>query len=309
VHCILIYNPASGRNPSLRLQQVNQVVEALSGEGHSVETACTTGPGSADGQAREASATADVIFACGGDGTIHEVLQGLVSETVAPATAMGIVPMGSANVLARYLRLSLNPCLAALEQVRGRPCVVPVGKVVVADGVRYFSVMAGAGPDGVLAHDLPIEYKSRLGRLAYYRHAARLFLTRRFDAFEAQFTRAGTNWPVTRKTVSVMATRIDNLGGLFRGLTDPRASIQDSTLRLHVLKPPALLSLPLWFLSGWLGLRRFNPLLQCAQVASFTCLPLKSPAPYLQADGESLGQLPMQVSVVPNALRMLLPDR
>jgi diacylglycerol kinase (ATP) len=309
VHCILIYNPASGRNRDLRPAQINQVAHALSAEGHYVETVRTTGPGSAAAQARDAVEAADVIFACGGDGTVHEVLQGLVSETEVPRCALGIVPLGSANSLARHLRISFDPGIAALQQVRGKPCTISVGKAASAGAVRYFAAMAGAGPDGALARDLPIENKSQFGRLAYYRHAARLFATRRFNAFEVQFTPARSGSPVTRNVVSVMATRIGDLGGMFRGLTDPHASIQDSTLCLHLLSSPALVSLPLWFLSSWLGLRDLNPFYRCVHAASFSCRPLNSPPPYAQADGESLGPLPIHVSMVPNALRILLPVR
>ncbi len=307
MHCILIYNPAAGRNRKLRLQQIDQVAEALRADKHSVDIACTTGPGSAAQQAREAAATANVIFACGGDGTVHEVLQGLVAETGPPACSLGIIPLGSANALARYLGISLDPVAAGIQQVHGKARIVPVGKVVCAGAVRYFAFMAGAGPDGALAHGLQTHHKAHLGRLAYYARAARLFFTRSFPAFEVEFASAGSGSRVTKKTVSVMATRIGNLGGMFRGLTDPRASIEDTALRLHLLRPPSVLSLPLWSLSGWLGLRRFNPFLQCVEVASFSCRPAKGIVPDAQADGEWLGQLPMQVSVAASSLRILLP--
>lgn len=307
MHCILIYNPASGRKRNLRLQQVNEVAGALAAEGHRVDAICTSGPGSAAAQARAAAASADVIFACGGDGTVHEVLQGLVSEAGEPTCTLGIVPFGSANALARHLRISLDPVAAALQQLKGNACAVPVGKVVCAGAVRYFAFMAGAGPDGALVYHLAAHQKAHLGRLAYYLRAARLFATWRFSAFEVQFTPAASGPVVTRKAVSVMATRIGNLGGIFRGLTNAHASIQDSGLCLHLLRAPALLSLPLWFLTGWLGLRRLNPFHQCLQVSSFSCRALNSPAPYVQADGESLGCLPIQVSLLPNALRILIP--
>jgi YegS/Rv2252/BmrU family lipid kinase len=307
VHCILIYNPAAGRNRKLRLQQIDQVAEALRADGHRVDVTRTTGPASAAQQAREAAATADAIFACGGDGTVHEVLQGLIAETRPPACSLGIIPLGSANALARHLGISLDPVAAAIQQVHGKACIVPVGKVLCAGVVRYFAFMAGAGPDGALVHSLQSRHKANLGRLAYYARAARLFFTHRFPAFEVEFTLAGSGSRVTKKTVSVMATRIGNLGGLFRGLTDPSASIDDAKLRLHLLSPPAVLSLPLWFLSGWLGLRRFNPFLQCVEITSFSCRPAKGVTPDTQADGEWLGQLPMHVSVAANSLRILLP--
>ncbi len=185
MHCILIYNPAAGRNRKLRASEVEQVATALSAAGHSVDVACTTGPASATRQACEAASRADAIFACGGDGTVHEVLQGLVIETGAPSCALGIIPLGSANALARHLRISLDPVTAAIQQVRGKARIIPVGKVVCAGVVRYFAFMAGAGPDGALVHSLQARQKSHLGRLAYYTRAARLFFTRRFPGIRS----------------------------------------------------------------------------------------------------------------------------
>jgi diacylglycerol kinase family enzyme len=307
VRCILIYNPAAGRNRALRTSEVERVAAALSADGHSVDVACTTGPGSAAHQACEAAARADVIFACGGDGTVHEVLQGLVTETGTPACTLGIIPLGSANALARHLRISLDPVTAAIQQLRGKPGTVPVGKVVSGGVVRYFAFMAGAGPDGALVHSLQVEHKAHLGRVAYYARAASLFFTLSFPAFEVDFVLAGSDSRVTSKAVSVMATRIGNLGGLFRGLTDPHASIKDSALHVHLLSPPAVVSLPLWFLCGWFGLRRLNPFFECVAADSLSCRPAQGPAPDVQADGEWIGQLPIQVSVVPHALRILSP--
>lgn len=308
MRCTLIYNPVSGRNRNARESQVKQVAEALSAEGHSAEIVCTTGPGSAATQARAVAASADVIFACGGDGTVHEVLQGLVSEAGEPACTLGVIPLGSANALARHLSLSLDPRKAALQQVRGRLCTIPAGKVVCTSGTRYFVVMAGAGPDGALACSLKSQHKSELGRLAYYLRAARLFATRRFRPFEVEIVPAASGSSVTRKAVGVMAVRVASLGGLFDGLTSDRASIHDTALRLHIVRQPAFLSLPMWFISGWLNLYQ-SPFLHTVEAAAFSCRPLNGPAPDIQADGEWLGNLPMQVSLVPNALRILLPLR
>ena len=117
MHCILIYNPAAGRQRNLRASRSRRWPKHCRANGHRAEIVCTTGPGSAAQQAREAAATADVIFACGGDGTVHEVLQGLVAETGAPACTLGIIPLGSANALARHLGISLDPVAAAIQQV------------------------------------------------------------------------------------------------------------------------------------------------------------------------------------------------
>jgi diacylglycerol kinase family enzyme len=169
--------------------------------------------------------------------------------------------------------------------------------------------MAGAGPDGALVYNLHSARKSSLGRLAYYLYAARLFATSRFRAFEIEYTDAATGETDTRKAVAAMAVRVNDLGGLFSKLTGRQAAIQDAHLRLLVLSPPAALSLPLWFVSSWLNLHRLNPFLRFADVSAFSCRPSSGPAPHFQADGEWLGRIPMRVSMVPNALRLLVPSQ
>jgi diacylglycerol kinase (ATP) len=278
-----------------------------------VDVTPTIAAGSAVIQARELSTLADVIFACGGDGTIHEAMQGLVSEAGMPTCTLGVIPFGSANALARHLRLPLDPCAAALEQIRGETCTIPVGKILFADGTRYFAVMAGAGPDGALTHSLLASHKGRMGRLAYYLHAARLFATRRFPTFEVECRQTINDATVVHKAASVMAVRVGSLGGVFSGLTNRRASIHDPAMQLVILARPARVSLPLWFLTGWVGARRFNPFLRTIHASWFACRAVRDSVHagpvHFQADGEWLGELPFEAGLIPNALRILLPVR
>ncbi len=284
-------------------------MDALSALGHHVELTATTAPGSATTQGLDAvRGGVDVVFACGGDGTVHEVLQGLVSETGEHSATLGIIPLGSANALARHLRLSLDPLKAALQQVDATPRTIPVGKIAWAGQVRYFTVMAGVGPDGALVYNLQTAHKSGLGRWAYYFRAAGLFATRRFAPFEVESIEASSGASVMRKAVSVMAVRVGDLGGLFSKLTDSQASIQDAHLQLIIVGPPAWLSLPLWFMGGWLGINGHNRFLRCVRASSFSCRPLSVPSPHFEADGEWLGRIPMRASLVQDGLRILMPD-
>jgi diacylglycerol kinase family enzyme len=283
-------------------------MEALSRWGHQVKATATTGPGSASLQAREAlTEGAEIVFACGGDGTVHEVLQGLVSEGGEPCAILGIIPLGSANALARHMRLPLDPIAAALQQLKGVLKSVPVGKITYGQRSRYFTVMAGAGADGVLAYKVLTSNKARLGRLAYYFHSARLYVSRPFPAFEVESTIAGSETMHRCQAASVIAVRVDDLGGLFSRLVGRDSSIHDRYLRLILISPPALLSLPLWFASGWLRSHSFNPLFRSLAVSAFACRPLSGKTTHVQADGEWLGNLPMEVSLVPNAIRILIP--
>jgi diacylglycerol kinase (ATP) len=257
--------------------------------------------------ASEAAEAADIVFACGGDGTVHEVLQGLVLERGNPTVSLGIVPIGSANALARHLRLSLDPLTAVLQQIEAEPACMPVGKLVHDNEHRYFAVMAGAGPDGALAYEVLAAHKSNLGRFAYYVHAARLFMTHRFRPYDIRYCEAGSDKVQIRKVVSIMAVRIGDMGGLFRGLAFRSASIHDPHLRLLVLAPPAAISLPLWFLSGWLNLHGLNPYLKFIEVSEVSCHTDRTDL-HIQADGEWLGRGAMALSLIPNALLLRVPS-
>ena len=309
MRCVLIYNPASGRQRARRLELLQQVVEVLSALGHQAELIQTTGAGSAGLQARKAiEAGAEIIFACGGDGTVHEVMQGLVTETGESRAALGILPLGSANALARHLKLSLKPAEAALQQIRGTAVAIPVGKLTCDQQVRYFVVMAGAGPDGALVYNLAMGYKSGLGRLAYYVHAARLFATQYFRSFEVAYTETSGSQASTMQAVCAMSVRVSNLGGLFGRLTRRRVSLSEDRLQLLIVRPPAILSLPLWFVCGWLHLQRLNPFLRRVEAKEFSCRGESGTGVHVEADGEWIGRLPVQVSLISGALRLLIPD-
>jgi diacylglycerol kinase family enzyme len=264
--------------------------------------ATTRAPDSAR-QLALASRDSRLVLACGGDGTVHGVVQGLAHTGV----PLGIVPLGTANALARYLRLPLDPLAAVRTLVEWRPSTLPLGEIRTQHAMRLFVLMAGCGPDGALIHSLPPAAKARLGRGAYYAHAARLFFTRRWPAFAARYRRNGeTAWHETW-AVAAMAARVPDLGGAFSGLTRG-AWLSSLSLRVQLLAPPARVSFAAWFACS--RLRLPNPWLKTLEVAELECSPIEpasGPPVYTQADAEPLGPLPMRLRVIPDALRLLLP--
>jgi YegS/Rv2252/BmrU family lipid kinase len=302
----LIYNPASGRRRERRTGEIDRAAARLRSLGHEVLAIATTGPESAAEQARDAVRDGvEVVFACGGDGTVHEVLQGLVAEGGNPRAALGIVPLGSANALARHLRIPFDAERAVEEQIGGERMTISVGRLEIGEQVQHFAAMAGAGPDGALAYELHRKDKLRLGRLAYALHAARIFATHRFSRFAVEY--AELDGAVRKlQVVSVMVSRVDCLGGLFTGLVEPGDPLDRLSLRLSLLRPPGLISLPLWFLTSWLGMRRINPFLVEVRARELACRPLKDGAVHCEADGEWLGRIPMRISVAPAALTVLV---
>src|SRR5207245_11039080 len=98
----LLYNPLSGRRRERRVKDVEAALAVLQEAGVEANAEPTLGPTAAGDQARQAiTQGCDTIFACGGDGTINDVLQGLVGTDV----ALGGIPLGAANALAHDLRL------------------------------------------------------------------------------------------------------------------------------------------------------------------------------------------------------------
>ncbi len=232
----LIINPKAGRGSFETVR--SEVVRVLAKHGFEVQVNATTPePESARTLALEASRSCDLVIACGGDGTVHGVLQGVAGTSA----TLGVLPFGTANALARNLLLPVNPVLAVEKLLSFKPRQVPLGRAETAAGKRWFTVMAGAGPDGSLVHEMQLAAKARIGRRAYYTEAARLFLTRRFPAFQVEYKLIGSSSWEEQSAVAMMASRISDLGGLFTGLTSA-SRLDHPHLLIQLLRAPAHLA-------------------------------------------------------------------
>ncbi len=99
---LLIYNPTSGRKRQSRFAEIEHAVRILKDAGIAAELAPTTGPGAATRIARQAvEQRRGMVIACGGDGTINEIVNGLARSQV----PMALLPAGTANILAKELSI------------------------------------------------------------------------------------------------------------------------------------------------------------------------------------------------------------
>src|SRR5947209_2768362 len=106
----LIYNPASGQGPARRDALIAQIASVFRSAGIAVDAIPTYAANTAGPIAKEAIANGcDTVIGCGGDGTIHEILQSMAGSSV----ALGVIPLGTANALAADLGLPRNPVRAA----------------------------------------------------------------------------------------------------------------------------------------------------------------------------------------------------
>jgi diacylglycerol kinase family enzyme len=252
----------------------------------------------------------DTIVACGGDGTVHDVLQGLAGREA----ALGIIPLGTANAMAHDLRLPLNPASAARALLTAIPKRIAVGKIDFRDfnnlpSFRYFTVAAGVGVDAHLFYKLNRLIKDRMGMLAYYTKATHLWLTHRMRYFEVEFS-SNAAAPVKEPRLSEMlAVRINFFGGILRELA-PGASLARNDLRLVLCRTGNRALYLAYVFRGILGMSTGVPGIELAHADQVTCRSVPGEKPeniYVEADGELLGRLPITLSTVPNAMTVLVP--
>ena len=160
---LLILNPTAGRR---RRGLVDAVVRRVRAEGWTVDVVETTAAGDARRLAEDCDAASHAVIAvAGGDGTVNEVVNGLARRVDAPA--VGIVPLGTANVLAHELGLGFSAAAIARTMMGGRELLMRPGEAANGASTRFFSLMAGAGFDAKVVAGVSASLKRRWGRAAY----------------------------------------------------------------------------------------------------------------------------------------------
>ncbi|MCG8493392.1 MAG: diacylglycerol kinase family lipid kinase [Sneathiellales bacterium] len=217
---LIIHNPVSGARNSNKLKKI---LKMMTRSGLEYILAGTEYPGHASSIAREASQEEDpdlVIVAAGGDGTISEVAAGLGEE----AAPIGIIPLGTANVLARELGIGTSLKKAFLVLKEGLCMPVHPGRA----GDKRFLLMVGAGYDSLAVSELNSNEKKRYGALAYIFAATRA--VRRFSSLNVSAKVDGE----TYSGASVIVSRARLYGGPFT--IAPDADLADQAFHVLVLK-------------------------------------------------------------------------
>ena len=309
----VLFNPNSGR--PRRDRELNHAIGILQSAGlHTELTVCRSSQEASDNARCAVAAGSDTVFACGGDGTIHDVIQGLAGTPV----ALAILPLGTANALAHDLGIPLHPSAAAEAAVGGKVRRIPVGRIEYEDfsgkpSARYFTVAAGIGVDAHLFYKLTAELKKRSGMTAYYLKAWQLWATHRMRRFEVEYSN-GSGLPQRVLLTELLAVRIRFFGNILRELV-PGASLDRSDLRA-VMCRTASRNAYIQYVAGALLGRQWKidgiDLVSCSEVVCR--LPEKgddevrsNDRVYVEADGELLGRLPARMTMVPDALSCIVP--
>jgi len=314
----LLYNPLSGRRVKHRVADVEAVLATLRAAGVEAIAEATVSAKGTTEQARRAIAEGcDTIFACGGDGTIHDVLQALVGTAV----VLGVIPLGTANALAHDLRIPLSAVPAAHTALASQTRRLAVGRVVFQDfsgqnDSRYFTVTAGVGVDAHLFYKLNAMTKGRFGMLAYYLKATHLWLTHDMRTFNvgvcstADAATSKTDQVQWQQVSQLLAVRINQFGGILRELA-PGASLERTTLRLVSFKTRNRLIYLAYILRGLFGQRWTVRGIELADAQHAVCETLaeRGARIFVEADGELLGTLPVEITIIPDAFTLLMPPQ
>lgn len=157
---LLVVNPASGTRQARRL--LPDMLEIFNDAGFLPSVRLTRRRGEAEAVARDLGGEADIVAACGGDGTFGEVVSGLVAGK--HATPVGCIPAGSTNDFAAGFGLSRDLLQACRDIVSGSPRELDVG-LFAPD--RCFTYTASFGLFAAVSHSTPRNAKNVLGHAAY----------------------------------------------------------------------------------------------------------------------------------------------
>ena len=292
---------------------MRRVADVLRRGGMDVRVEATQARGSAGGQARQAIAHGcDAVIACGGDGTVFDVLQG-VAQTEA---VMGVIPLGTGNVLAHDLGLGNSPERAAAQLLHFAPRRISLGRITAAGRSRFFTVAAGVGVHAELLYRANARAKQRGGFLTYYSQGARLLFRHKFIPFPVEII-TSEGRPMVTTALELVAMRVRSFGGPLRHW-QPGSSLLRDDLRLVLLRSPSRSHLMRYALQALTGMAPYDELdsaeaseMGFLSAKSVICHPPEVRARMLrvQADGELLGPAPAEIAIVPSALTLLLPPK
>lgn len=266
--------------------------------GYETILAPTSGPGAAVGLARGAVAEGvGLIVAAGGDGTVNEVAEGMVHSRV----PLGILPAGTANVLASETGMSSDLETAARELLTYTPERISVGRAHFNNGgpgVRHFLLMAGIGLDARMIYSLSAPLKTNLGKLAYW-VTALSHLGGRLEEFSVEVL--GRNYRCSFALVS----KVRNYGGDLEIARD--TSLFDDRFEVVLFRGQNSVRYVQYFFGVMLNRLRGMKGVTILRASEVCVSPVKDGRVYMQVDGEYAGRLPGSVEIVKDAITLLLP--
>jgi len=293
---LVIVNPTSGSSEEVASGQL----ETLFAEhDYRPEVRLTTAQGDAHDWAMVAKDDRfDCVAVVGGDGTIMEVISGML--TAQACLPLLVLPSGTGNLLARTLHVPEDPVAALHELLAGEARLLDVG--FIKNKKRYFIVAAGAGVDADTMRDANRGEKARLGRRAYLIAIFRNLFQRRMRDVTLWLD-DDTSVRVRAHTVLVFNASELDIGPLRVG---PGVTPHDGMLEVAVLRGVNAWS---FVVDAWHLLSHKLRFRNAPDRYSVKHVRIEAEPPLLtQADGDVLGDTPLDIEVLPHAVEVVVPQ-
>ena len=292
----IIFNPVAGRSRRLVLEDV---CDRLAASGWAVELKPTAARGDAERFAAEIAALQvgarpDLLAVAGGDGTIGEAINGLIAAPGLPPMPIGIIPMGTANVLAAEIGLAVDADAIAASLDARRTQTVYVGR---ANG-RAFTLMAGVGVDAHVVAELDVALKRRIGKAAYVIGACRQLFRFGFPTYRVRIDQG----PFL-DAASVIVAKGRFYGG--KHIVAPLARLDQPTFQVCLFERKGALHMLRYALALGLGTL---PRARGYRILAGRQVTIDGPAQDpIQGDGDILGQLPATIDIAPAPIHLVMP--
>jgi YegS/Rv2252/BmrU family lipid kinase len=288
----MVVNPRSGRNSGLAVAKAAEGV--LTAGGWQVARLVTEAPGQAAHLASQAAAEGhDIVFACGGDGTLSEVVQGMLGTGV-PA---GLIPAGSGNDFARTTGLSRRADVAAQQALHGAAEEIDLLEV---DGGRLWGLnVIGVGFDAQVAARINRRLRVTAGATAYVTAVVQELAY--YRPLEVRVRCGRHTWEGRALLVAIANAQCYGAGMRIA----PHADIMDGLLDVVLVEHLSRLAFVRAFPRVFRGTHEGHPAVRMWQ-ATDCSVETEHPQPVL-IDGDIRTQTPLQVRLAPRKARFWMP--
>ena len=290
-HWVLIANPTAGNARARSVAE--QAALAVQDAGQAVELRYTRAKGHATELAQQAVAEgAERLVVCGGDGTINETLAPLADSH----TALGLLPCGTCNDLARALAVPLRVEAAIDNLLCGEVRTIDLGRA----GDRFFATIAAFGFDAEVNRRMESAQGPLSGRIRYILEALRHLV--RYQPIRVCL--CGDFGEIEQEVLQVSTANARNYGGNL--CVAPDADLGDGLFDVVVVDAvPRRAILPLMIRLFWRTHVR-HPAVRVERTARLVLHTASSHSVY--ADGDYLDQTPIVLEISPAALRVVVPS-
>jgi diacylglycerol kinase (ATP) len=237
----------------------------------------------------------DLVVAAGGDGTVSAVIDGLAGSLV----PLGIVPTGTANLIARELNIPLE-IDGAIALIAGAPRSQRIDAMRI--GERVYVLVAGVGISASVAGGTTRKNKRRFGLIAYLGATI-------LKIFEFKSRRLEVDVDGVAQRYRAVEVAVANCGILAKMLfpQGPDIRVDDGHLDVWILSTKTLVDYPR-YLFKIITRRSATPRVHFIEARRRITIRSSVPLP-VQADGDVIGTTPVEIDVIPGALTVLVPEK